>query len=330
MASVRTVIAADVGGTKVAAALVRCLWPPAVPPARTPVELLGRVQVPTDVSSPRACLESIQHALTEARRFGGAPDAVGIGLASLMDYENGVAVDSVHLPLVAVPVRELFGDWCGLPVAVDNDATAACLGEYVFGAGVGTRHMLMLTLGTGVGGGIVCDGQMYRGCGAAGELGHVLVDPEGPECPGKCPNRGCLEAYVSGSAMDAAAMAAAIADPSSALGRAHHAGALVDGRYLTAAARAGDPTAVGLVRAMGERLGLGLVSLVNAFNPELVVVGGSAAAAGEILLEPARHVVAGRALRPAREQVRVVIAALGPDAGLYGAAALALSAPACA
>ena len=175
----------------------------------------------------------------------------------------------------------------------------------MFGVGVGAREMLMLTLGTGVGGGIICGGRPYRGAGgAAGELGHIMVDVNGPQCPGDCPNRGCLEAYVSGTAMSAMAMTAAQAQPSSGLGRALRAGETVDSRLLTRLAVGGDDAAVALLARCGEYLGAGLVTLVNIFNPELIVVGGGAAAAGDLLLEPARRVLAQRALRPTRDQVQ--------------------------
>ncbi len=145
-----------------------------------------------------------------------------------------------------------------MPVAVDNDATAACIAEHAYGAGAGTRDMLMLTLGTGVGGGIICDGRPYRGhSGAAGELGHVMIDLDGPECPADCPNRGCLEAYVSGTAMTAAARRLALAEPDSALGRALRAGEPVDARSLTALALAGDGPARDLLARVGEYLGAG-------------------------------------------------------------------------
>jgi len=324
----RTIIGVDIGGTKVAAALMRVSLPPDDPHSSAevhPPHIISRATLSTDVSSEAACVGSILACI--ARIMPGEPpvEAIGVGVASLMDIARGRAVHSVHLPLTDMPLRDVLRRRLGLPVAVDNDATVACIGEHVFGAGAGAREMLMLTLGTGVGGGIICGGRPYRGVGgAAGELGHVMVDVNGPECPGDCPNRGCLEAYVSGTAMGALALAAAQAQPSSGLGRALRAGETVDSRLLTRLAVAGDDAAVALLARCGEYLGDGLVTLVNIFNPELIVVGGGAAAAGDLLLEPARRVLAQRALRPARDQVRVLPALLGPDAGVVGAAALAL------
>ena len=323
-----TVVGVDIGGTKTAAALVRVASTELITPASGSTgapEVLARVELATDVSSEAACLEVVYAAVERVRADEGA-QAIGVGTASFVDVARGIAVDSVHLPLAGVPLRALLEARFGVPVAVDNDATAACLGEHVFGAGRGTREMLMLTLGTGVGGGIICRGRPYRGLsGVAGELGHIVIDSEGPKCPGNCPNRGCLEAYVSGRAMGAAARAAAEADPGSALGRALAAGATVDGRLLTRLALGGDAGAAAVLEGIGRRLGIGLTTLVNIFNPELIVIGGGAAAAGELLLAPARRVVAERALRPARDQVRLVAATLGPDAGVFGAAALAVT-----
>ena len=325
----RTVIGCDIGGTKVAAALLRGRLPE--PGARTLAEVetpavLERFTAATDGSSAGACLRGVEDCLSRLVASAGKVDAIGVGVASCVDYDAGRVVHSVNLPLGDVSLRDELGRAFGVPVALDNDATAATVGEHTYGAGVGVREMLMLTLGTGVGGGIVCGGRPYRGVsGAAAELGHVTLDIDGPECPADCPNRGCLEAYVAGPAMGAAARAAAEAEPGSGLGRALAAGAPVDGPLLSRLALAGDPVAVAVLTRIGALLGAGLTTLVNVFNPELIVIGGGAAQAGELLLGPARRVIAERALPPARDQVRVTAAALGSDAGLMGAAALALA-----
>lgn len=328
MGSGRTIIGVDIGGTKVAAALMRVSLPPDDPHSFGEVHsphIILRATLSTDVSSEVACVGSILACIARVMPDEALVDGIGVGVASLMDVARGRAVHSVHLPLTDMPLGDVLRRRLGLPVAVDNDATVACIGEHMFGVGAGVREMLMLTLGTGVGGGIICGGRPYRGAGgAAGELGHIVVDANGPECPGDCPGRGCLEAYVSGTAMSALALAAAQAQPSSGLGRALRAGETVDSRLLTRLAVGGDDAAVALLARGGEYLGAGLVTLVNIFNPELIVVGGGAAAAGDLLLEPARRVLAQRALRPARDQVQVLPALLGPDAGVVGAAALAL------
>ena len=323
----RTIVGVDVGGTKIAAALLRACLPAAGSHALTPEEtpsVEARFVTPTDASSPEACLRSIIGCV-ERLAAGRAVDAVGVGVASMVDFAGGRVVESVNLPLADVPLRDLLADRLGAPVVVDNDANAAALGEATYGAGRGSREMLMLTLGTGVGGGIVCGGRLYRGfSGAAAELGHITVDVDGPPCPAGCPNHGCLEAFVAGPAMGKAALTYAVEHPGSGLGRALAAGQPVDGPLLTRLALADDPGAAEVLAGIGELLGAGLVTLVNVFNPELIVIGGGAAAAGDLLLAPARRVLAARGLRPQKDEVRVVQAVLGPDAGFFGAAALAL------
>jgi glucokinase len=329
MAPERSVIGVDIGGTKVAAALVRGRLPG--PGVHTPGEvetprLVDRFTVPTDVSSPEATVRSIEACIANLTHGAGEVEAIGVGVASMVDFAAGLIVESVNLPLADVPLRDLLGERFGVPVVVDNDATAAGIGEWVWGAGVGTTDMIMLTLGTGVGGGIISGGRPLRGAsGAAGELGHIIVEFDGRKCPANCPNWGCLEAYAAGPAMGAAARAAAELEPDSALGRALAAGHMMDGRLLTKLALEGDAGSVAVLERIGEYLGAGLVTLSNIFDPELFVVGGGAAAAGDLLLEPARRVLAARALPPARDRVRVAPAALGPDAGFVGAAALALT-----
>ncbi len=320
-----TLAAVDVGGTKIAAALVVAAPPEAGDETPAPPRLLRHAVTPTVVETPEACLEAIAGAVA-ATLEGAEAEAIGLGMPSRVDFAHGRVVESVHLPLADVPLRDVLEERFGLPCVVDNDATAACVGEHVFGAGRGARDMLMLTLGTGIGGGIIAGGRVYRGhSGAAGELGHVVIDEDGPPCPGRCPNRGCLEVYASGRAMDGAALEAARARPDGAFGRALAAGEAVDGALLTRLALEGDAEAGAALARIGAHLGVGLTSLVNIFNPELVVIGGAGAAGGELLLGPARAVLAARGLRPQRDEVRLVAARFGADAGVVGAAALALT-----
>ena len=329
MALERYVIGVDIGGTKIVAALVRgrVLEPGARPPAEveTP-EIVDRFTMLTDVSSPEACVRGLEACIADLEHGSGTVEGIGIGVASMVDFAGGRVVESVNLPLKDVQLRDLLQQRFAVPVVIDNDATAACIGEHVYGAGVGARDMLMLTLGTGVGGGIISGGRPLRGAsGAAAEIGHMIIDVNGPKCPANCPNRGCLEAYAAGPAMGAAARVAAELEPESALGRALAAGRTVDSKLLTRLALEGDAGATAVLERTGEYLGAGLVTLSNIFDPELIVIGGGAAAAGDLLFEPARRVLAARALPPARDRVRVVPAALGPDAGFIGAAALALT-----
>jgi glucokinase len=329
MAPERLVIGVDIGGTKVAAALVRGRLPAAgahAPGEGETPEIVDRFTVLTDTSSPEACVAGIQSCISDLEHGSGMVEAVGVGVASMVDFAGGRIVDSVNLPLADVPLRDLLERKCGVPVAVDNDATVAGIGEWVYGAGAGTSDMIMLTLGTGVGGGVISGGRPLRGSsGAAGELGHIIIDVDGPKCPANCPSWGCLEAYAAGPAMAAAALAAAREEPDSALGRALASGRKVGSKLLTRLALDGDGSSVAVLARTGEYLGAGLVTLSNIFDPELFVIGGGAAAAGDLLFEPARRVLAARALPPARDRVRVVPAALGLEAGVIGAAALALT-----
>ena len=240
--------------------------------------------------------------------------------------ERGVPVTTVHLPLTDVPVRDILSERLGVPVVLDNDATCATIAEWRFGAARGASDVLVLTLGTGIGGGIVTNGQLVRGAtGAAGELGHMIVDEDGPLCA--CGHHGCLEAVASGSALGREGLRVARAldqrDSDSALARALAAGQEITGFLVTELAHDGDPAARDVVALIGARLGVGIASLVNGFNPEVVVVGGGVSAAGELLLQPAREVVAARALSPSRDVVKIVPARFGAESGMLGAAALA-------
>jgi glucokinase len=325
----RTVIGVDIGGTKVSAALMRGRLPAPGARSRSEVEtpeILDRFTTLTDPGSAEDCLRGIEACIAAMKHGSGVVEGIGVGVASMVDFAGGRVVAAVNLPLTDVPLRDNLRRHFGMPVTIDNDATVACIGEHLFGAGVGTSDMLMLTLGTGVGGGIISGGRILRGAsGAAAEIGHIIIDLNGPKCPARCPNHGCLEAYVAGPAMGAAARMAAEREPGSALGLALAAGQTVDSRLLTRLAQEGDAGAVAVLERAGEYLGAGLVTLSNIFDPELFVIGGGAAAAGELLFAPARRVLAARALPPARDRVRLVPAEFGPDAGFIGAAALALT-----
>jgi glucokinase len=270
-------------------------------------------------------LDVIVQAVEEAR--AAAPDVagVGFGIPCVVDAATGTSQYSVHLPLEGVPFREVMSERLGLPVWVDNDANLALLAEARVGAARGARHAVMLTLGTGIGGGLLLDGRLYRGArGGGAELGHMVVDIDGPPCQGGCPNRGCLESLASGSAIGRAGAEAAASAPESALGRALADGREITGGLVTEVGHDGDPVAVEVLASVGRALGAGLASLVNAFQPEVVVIGGGAVAAGELLLGPARDVVMSTALPPLRDGVRIVAAELAEEAGMIGAGILAL------
>jgi glucokinase len=272
-------------------------------------------------------LDTMVDAIEEARAAAPEARAIGFGIPSLVDFERGHSVSSVHLPLDDMPFRDLMSERLGLPVRVDNDANLAALAEQRYGAARGASHVVMLTIGTGIGGGLILDGRPYRGSmGAGAELGHVVLDADGPRCQGGCPNRGCLEALASGPAIGREGAAVAAREPGSALGRAAADGRGITGALVTELAHAGDPAARSVLEVVGRRLGAGISGLVNVFNPEVVVVGGGAVAGGELLLQPAREEVGARALPPSRDLVSIVPAHFGDEAGMLGAAALALEA----
>jgi glucokinase len=312
------VIGVDLGGTKLLAG--------AVDPA---LNVHHRATRPARAPDHHAVIDTVVSAVREVRDaiegVSGSVEAVGIGIPCLIDTERGVAVMSTHLPIVDVPFRDLIAERIGLPVFVDNDANAAMLAEWRHGAAAGARDAALLTIGTGIGGGLVVGGALQRGSqGAGAELGHMVVLADGPRCQGNCPNRGCLEAMASGSALGREAQRIAHERPDSGLGRALAAGREISGPLVTELAHDGDPAAIDALATIGEWLGVGVCNLVNMLNPDVVVIGGGVIAAGELLLEPVRAVVAERALSPAREHVRIVPARFGAESGMLGAAALAL------
>ena len=269
-------------------------------------------------------LDTLEAELREALDACPEAPAVGLGIPCTIDRERGLAITSVNLPIADVPIRDLMSERLGLPVFIDNDANVAALAEHRFGAGKGTRNVVLLTIGTGIGGGLVLEGELYRGStGAGAELGHMVIDENGPRCQGNCPNHGCVEALASGTALGRAGRIAAETHPDSALGKALARGEEITGRTVTEAALAGDGIAVEVVAGVGRHLGVALASFANIFEPDVIVIGGGAAAAGELLLDPARRELRARALAPMNE-TRVVAAELGPEAGMIGAATMAL------
>jgi glucokinase len=270
-------------------------------------------------------VELLVREIEEAQEARPSVAAIGLGVPATIDHDRGVAVAAVNLPLSELPIRDIVGERTGLPVFVDNDANVAALAEYLYGVAQGMPHMVMLTVGTGIGGGLILGGEIYRGStGAGAELGHVVIQADGPPCQGNCPNHGCVESLASGTALGREGRAAGESAPDSALGRALAEGREVDGRFVTEAALAGDRTAIGVFELIGGRLGVACSSFANIFQPDAIVVGGGVIAAGDLLLEPARRELRERALRPMNE-TPILAATLGNDAGMIGAAALARS-----
>lgn len=293
--SANRVIGVDLGGTKIAAGVVD-----------REGAIHERSVRPTPTESEDALVLALEEAVREL--LDDEIGAIGMGVPSTVDQKAGRAVASVNIPLKDVPLRDLMRERVGLPCGIDNDANAAAIGEWQVGAGKGTRDMVMLTLGTGVGGGLILNGRPYRGSvGAAAELGHMVIEHDGRPCQGNCTGRGHIEAYATGVAA----------------GKDWGSGS----RDLIAKAHEGDAAALALLDSIGRRLGSALGTLVNIFDPEAIVIGGGfGEAADEFLLGPAREVMFREALAPARDRVRVVSAALGPEAGLVGAGFVAFEA----
>jgi glucokinase len=313
MAAPRT-IGVDMGGTKLLAGAVDARF-----------GVYHRAQRTLKGLDQSALVEIAVDAVQEAREAaGGEVAAVGFGIPSLIDQRSGVAVVAVNLPLMNIPFADVMAERLGLPVFVDNDANVAAIAEHRAGAARGCSEVLMLTVGTGIGGGLILGGRPYRGgIGAAGELGHVVIDMHGPPCQGNCPNHGCVESLASGTALAREAVRAGHALPDSGLGQALADGRELAGPLVTELAHDGDQAALDVIELIGRRLGVAIATLVNIFNPQAVVIGGGVIAAGELLLAPARAEVARRALPPSRDEVKIVAASFGVEAGMIGAAALA-------
>jgi glucokinase len=291
------VIGVDLGGTKILAGVV---------------DREGRVEQrrehPTPTGSEEELLAGLDSAVEEL--LTDEIVALGFGLPSPIDQSTGRAQQAVNIPLdESVPFRERMAQRFGLPVGIENDANAATYAEFHFGAGRDVRTMVMLTLGTGCGGGAVLDGRLYRGWA---EFGHMVIVYDGLPCQGTCTGRGHLEPYVTGIAATKLAQA--------------EFGPAVDAHRLVRLAREGETRAVEILDGIGRHLGAGIGSLVNIFNPELVVIGGGFAAAGDFILEPAREIVRREGLAKAGERVRIVRAELGTAAGLIGAGLVAFDA----
>lgn len=307
-------VGVDVGGTKIAAARL------------SGGELSGHTLEPTDAETAEAMVDEIC-AVVEGVR-GPETVAAGIGVPSVIDFDSGRARSSVNVPLRDFPLRDELGKRLGVPVFVDNDATLAALAEAHEGDELVVRDLVMFTVGTGVGGGLVLNGSAYRGAtGAAGELGHMLVAmnlESGTPDPGDFPQEGSLESLAAGSALDRLATAAVAEHPDCYLGRRHAGGdAEITGVDVVNGAKEGDEVALDLLRVLGERLGIGIANAINAFDPEVVAIGGGVSSAGELLLGPARESALRYVLPGVGERTEIRLSNHGPGAGVLGAALLA-------
>src|SRR3954470_13252334 len=309
------VIGVDVGGTKVAAARV------------DGSDCVAFTEQPTHLETSEGLIDQIEAVVKEVVEREGEPAAIGVGLPSQIDFASGTVVASVNIPLEGVPLGKELGDRLGIPVHVDNDANCAALAEAHFVEDGPASHLVMYTLGTGVGGGVVIDGRIFRGAtGLGGELGHQVIDWDGPDCPGACPNRGCLEALCSGMALERDATEFAQDHPGSRIGRLLKESdrGKVRGRDVVAAARDhGDEDALKLLERLGTYLGVGLSGAINTFEPEYIVIGGGLSQGADCFLDRAREEANSRALPALADQVQIQLAQGGPQAGLIGAGLLA-------
>jgi glucokinase len=309
------VIGVDLGGTKIAIARL------------SGNDLSDSTIEPTNCSDSEALLDQLVEMIDDCR--GEQLDGVGLGVPSVVDFDSGRVVSSVNIPLVDVPLREVLGERVGVPVFVDNDATVAALAEaHDEDLKMVARELVMITIGTGVGGGLVLNGRIYRGAtGGAGEIGHTLVgldfDHETPEAD-HFPQKGSLEAMAAGHALDRLTTEFADQHPYSELGRMRAAGKTVTGVEAVDLASDGDADAARLIELWGARVGVGIANAINTFDPVEVVIGGGAARAGELLLEPARRMAAGYVLPGLGKRTTIRVARHGVRAGVLGAALLAV------
>ncbi len=306
----------DLGGTKIYAAL-----------ADLEGRVINELKVPTPAREGyEAVIRRLAAAvgqLQEEAGLPGPPLALGVGAPGPLDPAAGVVYQAPNLGWRDVPLKADLERLLGVPVYLDNDANLAALGEHRYGAGRGAAHMVYITVSTGVGGGLVLGGRLYRGAtGGAGEVGHLVVDPRGPRCG--CGSYGCLEALASGTAMAREARRLVAAGRGRAILEAAGGDpASITSEAVARAAAAGDEEARAIIAAAGRALGIGMAGILNLLNPAVVVLGGGAMRAGTLFWEAMEEELARRALEASRRAARIVPAALGERSGVLGALALA-------
>jgi glucokinase len=312
------VIGVDLGGTKIYTAL-----------AGDDGRILAELKIPTGAEKGLqdvvdGIVDSVERVQKNAAAVPGAVSTLALGAPGPLDTKRGIIHYAPNLRWRNVPIRQILEERIGIPVLLDNDANLAALGEHVFGAGRGVTNMVYITVSTGVGGGLILGGKLYRGfTDGAGEIGHMTILPYGPLC--SCGNRGCLEAVASGTAIAREArelvargagqviLAAAEGNPGK-----------INAAVVASAALGGDSEAVSIITGAAGSLGIGIANILNLLNPSLVVLGGGVMETGELIWEEVKKEVRNRALEAARDVARLVPAELGGRAGVMGAIALAL------
>ncbi len=313
------VLAVDIGGTKIMTALIS-----------GDGSILAQDRCPTLAEEgAQAVIDRLFAAVDSLMSRNNAPSSqlcgISIAAAGVIDSNKGLITVSPNLPgWRDVPLGEMVREKYRVDTFLVNDASAAALGEHRFGAGRGVSNLVLLTLGTGIGGGIIINDKLYDGvCGSAGEIGHMVIETDGPECG--CGNRGCLEALASGTAVARDAISRiSKGEESSLVDMVGGEIGSITAEEVATAARNGDSLALDVLSRAACYLGVGMVNLVNIFNPEMIVLGGGMAQLGGIFIDPAKKVVAERAFAVSAQAVRIVTAQLGNEAGVYGAAAYAL------
>jgi glucokinase len=306
-------IGLDVGGTKIASAVLEGGAFESLDP------------VPTCTDSSDALVDQIAETIERCR--SGSARAAAVGLPSIIDFATGSVRHSVNLPLQDVPLRRLLEERCGMPVYVENDASCAALAEAQVAGQIVSENLVMFTIGTGVGGGLVLDGKLYRGATSAVELGHTIIglDLSGgaPADPGTFPQPGSLETLASGRALDRLTLESARAHPKSFLGLRLAQGDDITGHDAVEGAREGDVYCRHVIRVLGERLGIGIANAINMFDPDEIVIGGGVSLAGDLLLVPAQRTARNHTVPEVGVRTKIRLARHGPQAGVIGAATVA-------
>lgn len=313
----KQVVAIDLGGTKVAAALVD-----------DQARVSDIIQEPTRRHNTESVIEQLAALITKLAGPVSDKGSVStvLGVPGLVDFADGFLMETPNLPLLKIPLKKIIREQTGLPVILENDANLATLGESHFGAGKEFSNLVLLTIGTGIGAGIVIRDRLYRGAtGAAAEIGHMILDLEGPRGP--CGHKGCFETLASGAAIGRRAEQLWGTKKSVIFDLANGQREQITGELVTQAANEGDELALEIFDHIGNIMGIALVSIIRILDPEAIIVGGGAAAAGDLLLGPARRVLAGETLPPHAGQIPIIVAELGQKAPLLGAAALAFREP---
>jgi glucokinase len=317
----RPIIGIDLGGTKIGTGLVSVHG-----------EVLASDYQPTDAIQGqdaviKRMVEAAHRVMAEAGVSVNDISGVGIGSPGPLDIPKGMLIDPPNLPTWRnVPLRQIVQDRLGVPAYLENDANAAAIGEYLYGAGQGTRNMIYVTVSTGIGGGLILNGQIYHGVnGSAGEIGHMTIMPRGPHCG--CGNRGCLEALASGTAIAREGQELVNRGVPTLIAEiVKDAPYSVSAKNVVDAMNRGDAYATEIVTQAMYYLGVGMANLVNLFSPEMIVIGGGLSNLGNALLDPVRRAIRLRAFPSAAEHVTVRLAKLGAEVGIVGAAGAALMA----